>query len=125
MAKGRNRWIIEDGVIIWFNGPSFTEEAEDVLVAASEDILNYAKQNAPWTDRTGDAREGLGVEVSQSFGEVVLDLYHTVDYGLWLEVIQNARFATILPTLERYAPEVFSEMAKTVNSDHEGRNYRL
>lgn len=126
MAKrNSSRYIVEDGIIIWYRGASFMEEAEEVLTDASQDILNYAKDNAPWTDQTGQAREGLGVEISQGFGAVTLDLYHTVDYGLWLEVIQNARFATILPTLEHYAPQVFAEMANTVEADHQGRNYRL
>lgn len=124
MAKGNgSRFLIWDGIMVWFNGPDFTGEAQREFEAAASDVLNYAKQNAPWTDRTGAARAGLGVEVSHSFGEVVLSLYHTVDYGLWLEVIQNGRFATIMPTLEHYAPQVFSRVGGVVATSHEGENY--
>lgn len=70
------------------------------------EILNYAKTNAPWADRTGDARRLLDVDVSEDGETIVIQLYHQVDYGLWLEVIQNGNFAIIMPTLERYAGKV-------------------
>jgi len=127
MAKkgGNSEFLISDGIILWFNGPDFTEGAEQEFQDAAADILNYARQNAPWEDQTGQARAGLGVEVTKSFGEVMLSLYHTVDYGLWLEVIQNGRFATIMPTLERYAPEVFRRVGPTITSEHQGEDYSL
>lgn len=58
-----------------------------------------AKQNAPWTDITGQAREGLIAEVYTDSGEVVLTLAHQVEYGVWLETIQNGKYAIIIPTL--------------------------
>lgn len=87
-------------------------EVQERCLKLADDILSYAKQNAPWQDRTGDARAGLDVDVSESGGAVYIQLYHQVDYGLWLEVIQNGRFAIIMPTLEQFAGtmiEVVSE----------------
>lgn len=125
MAKkgGNSQFLIWDGIILWFNGPDFTDDAEQELQDAAADILQYAKNNAPWQDQTGAARQGLGVEVTKSFGEVVLNLYHTVDYGLWLEVIQNGRFATIMPTLEHYAPIVFGQVGGVIATSHHGEDY--
>jgi hypothetical protein len=65
-----------------------------------------ARANAPWEDRTGDARYGLTAEVYDEAGEIVLELYHTVDYGQWLELIQDGRFAVIMPTLEALSGEI-------------------
>lgn len=70
-------------------------------------ILADAKENAPWQDRTGAARAGLGVEVDIEGDEVVISLFHSVDYGIWLETIQSGEYAIIMPTLEKYAAEVF------------------
>jgi hypothetical protein len=75
------------------------DDMDDMLV----EIVSYAQDNAPWEDRTGDARAGIEGSVDIEGDEVVLSLYHTVDYGKWLELMQNGRFATIMPTLEHYS----------------------
>lgn len=87
---------------------------EELADKAAREIQDYAQQNAPWTDRTGEARDSLTATASYDSGEVTIDLAHGVDYGYWLEVIQNGRFAIILPTLELYAPRFFVKGAMTV-----------
>lgn len=72
-------------------------------------VETYAKMNAPWADRTGAARNGLTASVELEAGEVVLTLEHTVDYGQWLELIQDGRFAIIMPTLEALGPEIIRD----------------
>lgn len=89
-------------------GLAVIKEAEAIALEIAPHILDYAKSNAPWHDITGAAREGLDIEVDEDNDEVTITLYHTVDYGLWLEVIQAGRYATIMPTLEHYAHEVFA-----------------
>jgi hypothetical protein len=42
----------------------------------------YAKTNAPWTDRTGHARQGLHGGVDDRGGQYVLYLSHGVEYGI-------------------------------------------
>jgi hypothetical protein len=64
-----------------------------------------AQQNAPWEDRTGDARNGLTGSAETTGVETTITLAHTVDYGLWLEVRWNGRYAIIMPTLEELMPE--------------------
>lgn len=82
------------------------EVAEEVLEDIASDVEAYAQANAPWNDITGDAREGLTADVFRDGTAVVLQLYHTVDYGVWLETIQAGRFAIIMPTLEHFSGEV-------------------
>lgn len=79
---------------------------EDTALDVAQEALEFAKEQASWADRSGDAREGLDVDVESSGDGIVLTLFHTVDYGQWLETIQNGRFAVIMPTLELYAPEL-------------------
>lgn len=97
-------------------GPEFTSSVEDILLEEAQFVLEYAKDTAPWGDRTGAARDGLEVDVYEENGAVELALFHTVDYGLWLEVIQSGRFAVIMPTLEALAPVIF----KSVNATYIG-----
>jgi hypothetical protein len=78
---------------------------EDVLKTAIE-ALDWAKENAPWQDITGDARNGLDTEVEWDGDAIVWTLYHTVTYGIWLETIQNGMWAIIMPTLEQFGPQI-------------------
>ncbi len=67
-------------------------------VAARGESL--AKTSAPWTDRTGAARAGLqgSDEVTGDQAQVVLA--YNVDYGIWLDLANQGRYATVIPTLQ-------------------------
>ncbi len=91
-------------------GANMPEEVADELLDDAMRIQQYAYENAPWLDRTGMARAGLDVDVTQEGKTVSIELFHTVDYGLWLEIIQSGRFAIIMPTLEAFAGDVFSSV---------------
>jgi hypothetical protein len=77
------------------------------LESLAPQIEEDAQSSAPWADRTGLARASLSAEVVDNGDEVGITLSHGVDYGYWLEVINNGEFAVIMPTLERWAPAVF------------------
>lgn len=87
--------------------PEITERTRQAAYAVEQE----AKANAPWSDRTGAARAGLYADVYNDGGEVVLELGHTVDYGQWLELIQDGQYAIILPTLEKMADSVLQAAA--------------
>ena len=63
-------------------------------------LQNNAKQNAKWTDRTGHARQRLTGDVLVVANGYKLRLAHGVDYGLWLELAHEKRFAIIPQTIE-------------------------
>lgn len=70
-------------------------------------IESVMKVNRPWTDRTGMAKARLNVKVSQPSDAVVrMTLAHGVDYGIWLELAHEKRFAIINPTLTEEGPRV-------------------
>lgn len=88
------------------------EGIEELLERLASDMEAYAKANAPWEDETGEARDGLTAEVVDGgpFSNSVV-LYHTVDYGIWLEVRWNGRYAIILPTIEHFGPQIMGALA--------------
>lgn len=109
MAEESGFFITEDSLGIALDDAVEGELMAEVQTQALElaqQILDYAQANAPWEDRTGDARRLLDVDVQEDGETIVIQLYHQVDYGLWLEVIQNGRFAIIMPTLERFSGQV-------------------
>lgn len=86
----------------------FTDNVENDLRRLIEQMVEDAKQNAPWSDNTGSAREGLDADLSSAGDVYTITLFHTVDYGQWLETIQSGRFAIIMPTIEKWAPEILN-----------------
>lgn len=73
----------------------------------AKNLESYAKQKAPWTDRTGMARKSLRGSAYRHKSNVVrIELAHGVDYGIWLELAHEKRFAIVRPTIELKGNEV-------------------
>lgn len=63
-------------------------------------MKSYAQNNAPWTDRTGAARGRL-TSYTQDMGNVIrIVVAHGVDYGIWLELANEKRYAIIPQTIQ-------------------------
>jgi hypothetical protein len=77
------------------------------------EIQNWMKENAPWTDRTGNARQGLYTEVQDVANVMVsIILSHGVDYGLFLEVSNQGRYAIINPAIDHFGPKVWADVKR-------------
>jgi hypothetical protein len=64
-------------------------------------VQDYARSNAPWTDRTTNARGGLFAKAYRSAKAHGIVLYHTVPYGIWLEVRWGGKYRIIVPTIQK------------------------
>lgn len=82
------------------------EVMEEQAVKFAEELQEYAQKNAPWDNRTGDARAGLDTEVEATDRLLSVSLFHTVDYGIWLEIRWNGRYAIIIPSVEKKGSEL-------------------
>lgn len=76
----------------------------------AREVEDYAKENAPWEDRTGEARSGLKAIGEQRLTTYSITLYHTADYGIWLEVRWDGKYAIIVPTLEVMGPRLMEAL---------------
>lgn len=70
----------------------------------------YSKSHAPWTDRTGHARQSLHGGVDERGDQQVLYLSHGVEYGIWLELAHSGKYAIVRPTVDAH----LSRIHKTV-----------
>ena len=67
------------------------DECETVANETAASMERYAKENRQWTDRTGDAREGLRGVASRSSQAISAGIYQDMygktgkEYGYWLE----------------------------------------
>lgn len=102
---------------------SFLENAETKLQAAirmfsqegAKKFENYAKQNRPWTDRTGHARQRLTGWVETLSDRTRIHIGHGVDYGIYLELANQKRFAILQKTVNTVSPEIlkgFKELTR-------------
>ena len=60
-----------------------------------------AKTNAPWTDRTGNARQGLSGGAEIDGDSIVIYVAHSMEYGIYLELSNAGKYAILKPTIER------------------------
>jgi len=114
--------------IVWRQPPEVITEGltryEERLLAAVGALARYfepllendAKAHAPWTDRTGNARQSLFAVTDEDKRQnlVTLFLSHGVEYGKWLELCNAGQYAIIMETLEIWYPDIMSALEDLV-----------
>ncbi|HHY47097.1 MAG TPA: hypothetical protein GX506_07355 [Firmicutes bacterium] len=73
-----------------------------------------AKQEAPWTDRTGNARQGLFGEAMEESDALRVRIAHSVDYGVYLELAHSQKYAVLEPVAKRNAPEFIRDAQEVI-----------
>jgi len=89
-------------------------------------MVKHAKENAPWRDRTGNARHGLfspDIWWYGSGGRYEFNVYlaHSVHYGFRLETMHMGtggygygKYSIIMPTILEYSPQIMDRIAKEI-----------
>lgn len=84
-----------------------------------EELEDFMKANAPWNDRTGNARRGLKAELKEEDQGnrtlLSIELSHSVPYGIYLEYGMELRFQILEPTSRLKGPEVLNGMQNILN----------
>lgn len=87
------------------------------------DMERAGQAFAPWTDRTGDAREGLAGMAGEVSGRWFASFAHTVDYGLFLE--RNPKFAIVSRILSIFGPKATQYVADELELELRGRGSKF
>ena len=70
---------------------------------------NWAKTNAKWVDRTGNARQGITGEADWiSDAKIQIALSYSVHYGIWLELAMERRFSILEDAIEQNKDELIT-----------------
>jgi hypothetical protein len=111
MARGNGSFHFEGDLTARINtiGPKVKRAMVAAAGYTATAAEQYMKDNAPWTDRTGAARNGLGSQVVVNRNFVSVVLYHSVPYGPFLELRWDGKYAIIEPTMAAAGP-LFVEM---------------
>lgn len=81
---------------------------------------NHAKLNAPWTDQTTNARNGLAARSGKEGKVRYIVLFHQVPYGIYLETRFSGRYAIIMPTIDEFGPQVMDTFQKILDKRFPG-----
>lgn len=72
------------------------------------------KANAPWVNRTGNARAGLfGRAMKLAVGAIIV-AGHSVKYGIYLERKYAGRNAIVTPTLQQSYGPIFASLQQLI-----------
>lgn len=120
----RNQGIMWTGLDVIANninrrGKTLNASRKRTMEKMARDMEAYAKANAPWKDRTHDARDRLqGVAVHDDRKEIsTAFLGHGVGYGFYLETMQGGRFQIIMPTIQHFGKRVLSTVNEYDTAD--------
>ena len=84
----------------------------DSAVRAME---SYAKTNARWTDRTGNARQRLKGVTRWEPDALIAAITHNVDYGVWLELCNEKKYAILEEALNSQAQNLLNSYQRFLN----------
>lgn len=73
--------------------------------ATGQKIQAYAQENAPWTDRTGDARQRLKYNSEINDNGLTISIFHQMEYGIYLELCNNEKYAILKNSRDAMLPE--------------------
>ena len=86
-------------------------EAVKLLCQARQpEIEAWMKTNASWTDRTGNARQGLTVTVHDVTDAIIIRLSHGVDYGWFLETRFAGAYSIIAPAVDYWFKRIMDDV---------------
>lgn len=115
-SSGRYRWYRLNELVSRVAKVTDALDSTRISVAdqLARDMEEYAQRNAPWEDRTGDARSGLtgSVDSVRAKSSRAI-LRHTVSYGKHLETMQGGRFQIIAPTINHFAQELRDRLSES------------
>lgn len=117
MPKGGIRWVRPPSQLaaaVDRYGDRVREAIAAVAQYAATEMQNQAKNDASWTDRTGNARTGIFGTSEADWANHVVTIYLShgavIDYGVWLELANTGRYAVIMRTMESRYDEVMNRI---------------
>ena len=69
-------------------------------------MQTYAQKNARWKNRTGHARQRLTGYVEDYGTKIRICIAHGVNYGIYLEMCNEKRYAILQETVNQTATEI-------------------
>ncbi len=82
--------------------------------AAGKKLESEAKENAPWTDRTGDARKTIQGGKEWEGDKCIAYIAGNKDYSEYLEFANEKKHAVLWPTVNKMQDEIIKGMKNII-----------
>lgn len=82
---------------------------------AASNLEAEAKKDAPWTDRTGNARNSIQGKFITRPGVSRISLSGNMAYSPELELGYEKKYAILKPTMFKYGPDILKGYQRIVN----------
>ncbi len=89
-------------------GGKLDDHLQVVMKYHEPQVEGFMRSNAPWTDRTTNARNGLTAKAISEGHRHVIVCFHQMPYGPWLEVSNDGKYRIIIPTIVSQGREVMA-----------------
>lgn len=73
---------------------------------AAKQMEGEAKRNAPWKDRTTNARNSIQGDFGWRNDQAVISLSGNTDYFVYLELANERAYSILEPTIQKNAPAI-------------------
>jgi len=84
---------------------------------AAKLMAGWAQDNAKWTDRSSNARQGIkGKTYWENDNIIVITLSHSVDYGVWLELANQRKYAILADAIASKKDELMTNYKKILGA---------
>lgn len=93
-------------------GKRLPEVIETIVDANFIEAVGYAQSNAPWTDRTGDARKSIDYRNLSTKDKISFWLIMQVYYGVYLELANGGKYRILVPTMTIYEVKIKKDLGK-------------
>lgn len=103
------------------NLKNFVPRLKAALALDSQNIATnmeaWAKTNSPWTDRTAHARNFIKQTVKWTNADtLMISLSHNVDYGIYLELCNEGKYAILEKAISEFAPQFVDGWKEVISS---------
>jgi len=98
----------------WYQKKMAGVQGVGMIIAA--EAAKKSKANRPWKDQTHHAKQGLYGKVRKEDTKFIIEHGHRVDYGVWLELAKDGKYAILEKTLNELKPEFLSRVKQIMES---------
>ena len=91
------------------------KEVMRIITRYKGEIENHMKAEAPWTDRSGNARQALWADIEHKVRVMITVTFghsHGIEYGVYLEFANAGKYAIVNPTFDIFAPRIWADIER-------------
>jgi len=98
----------------WYQKKMAGVQGVGMIIAA--EAAKKSKANRPWKDDTHDAKKGLYGKFRWQGTQGIIEHGHRVNYGVYLELARDGKYAILEPTLNSLRGEFLNRVKQIMES---------